>query len=169
MHTCGVSAGSENARVARWQYNDPALAWLLVAAYGAHILEEWFGGFPAWLALIAGAALPEDAFLAINAVALVIVSAGTRVATRDDSRAWIAIAVAAVLFINGLLHTLGSVVTGTYSPGLFTSVVMYLPIAGLALLRAWDQAPHGWFARGVLVGLGAHAGVSLLAFAIAQA
>ena len=152
----------------RWQYNDPLLAWLLVAAYAAHIVEEWFGEFPEWVAIVAGAPLPRGAFLAINAVALLLVIAGTRVATRGAARGWIAIAIAAVLFINGLLHMLGSVVTGTYSPGLFTSVVLYLPLGGLALLRAWYQAPEGWFGRGVLVGVAAHAGVSLLAFAIAR-
>ena len=66
--------------------------------------------FTEWLAIVAGAPLPRAAFLAIN--------------------------VAAGLFINGLLHMLAGVVTGTYSPGLFTSVVLYLPLGGLALLRA---------------------------------
>src|SRR5688500_17669190 len=105
----------------RWHYRDPLLAWLLVAAYAAHILEEWLGGFPQWLAVVAGAPLPRGAFLAINALALGVVIAATRVATRGDSRGWIVIAMAAVLFVNALLHILGSVVTGTYSPGLFTS------------------------------------------------
>jgi hypothetical protein len=155
--------------VTRWQYNDPPLAWLLVGAYAAHIVEEWFGGFPEWLAVVAGAPLPRDAFLAINAVALLVVAVGTGAATRRKSRGWIAIAVAAVLFVNALLHMLGSVVTGTYSPGLFTSVILYVPLCGLSLLRAWGQAPHGWFARGVLAGLLAHAAVSLLAFALTRA
>ena len=153
----------------RWQYNHPLLAWLLVGAYAAHMVEEWFGGFPEWLALVAGAPLPRDAFVAINAVAFLLVIGGTRLATRGAARGWIAIAIAAVLFVNGLLHTLGSVVTGTYSPGLFTSVVLYLPLGGLALLRAWYQAPDGWFARGVVLGLAAHAVVSLLALVLASA
>jgi hypothetical protein len=143
----------------RWQYNDPLLAWLLVAAYGAHILEEWFGGFPEWVASIAGAPLPRGAFLAINAVALFLVVVGTRVATRGETRGWIAIAVAAVLFVNALLHVLGSLLTATYSPGMFTGVILYLPLGGLALLRAWDQTPGRSFARGVLAGLVAHAAV----------
>ena len=153
----------------RWQYNDPLLAWLLVAAYAAHVVEEWFGGFPEWLAVVTGAPLPRDAFLAINTVALLLVALATRAATRSPARGWIAIAVAAVLFVNALLHILGSVVTGTYSPGLFTGVILYVPLGGLSLLRAWGQAPHGWFARGVLAGLVAHAAVSLLAFGLARA
>lgn len=150
----------------RWQYNDPLLAWLLVVAYAAHIVEEWVGGFPEWLAVVAGAPLPGDAFLVMNAVALLVVIAATRAATRNEARGWLAIAVAAVLFVNALLHVLGSAVTGTYSPGLVTGMILYVPLGGLSLLRAWGQAPHGWFWRGVLVGLAAHAAVSLLAFAL---
>ena len=153
----------------RWQYNDPLPAWLLVAAYAAHIVEEWFGGFPEWLAAVTGAPLPRRAFVSINAVALLVVIVGTRVAMRSDSRAWIAIAVAAALFGNALLHILGSVVTGTYSPGLFTSVILYVPLGGLSLLRASEQAPRSGFARGVVAGLAAHAAVSLLAFALTRA
>ena len=153
----------------RWRYNDPLLAWLLIAAYVAHALEEWFGGFPEWLAVLAGQPLPRAAFVVINAVALSLAIGGTRVATRDESRSWIAIAIAAVLFINGVLHILGSIVTGTYSPGLFTGVILYLPLGALGLLRAQHQAPGRWFARGVLVGLGVHGLVSLLAFVLARA
>ena len=152
----------------RWQYNDPLLCWLLVAAYAAHIVEEWVGGFPEWLAFVAGAPLPRGDFVAINAVALLVVIVGTHLGSRDGSRGWIAIAVAAVLFVNGLLHVLGTVVTGTYSPGLFTGVVLYFPLAGLALLRSWGQAPAGWFGRGVLIGLAAHALVSALALVVAR-
>ena len=152
----------------RWHYRDPLLAWLFVPAYAAHILEEWFGGFPEWLALVAGQPLPRDAFVVINTAGLISVIALTRAATRRESRGWMAIGIASLLFANGLLHILGSMVTGTYSPGLFTSVIFYLPLGQLALLRAWYQTPHRLFARGVLAGLGAHALVSLLALALAR-
>lgn len=152
----------------RWHYRDPLLVWLLVAAYAAHVLEEWFGGFPEWLALVAGGPLPRDAFLAINGVALVAMIVVARAATRSDSRGWLAIAVAALLFVNGLLHILGSIATGVYSPGLITGAVLYLPLGQLALLRAWQQAPDGFFARGVLAGLAVHAFVAVLAFALTR-
>jgi hypothetical protein len=152
----------------RWHYRDPPLAWLLVAAYAAHVVEEWVGGFPEWLALVAGAPLPRVAFVAINAAAMGAIISATRAAIRHDSLGWMAIAIAALLFANGVLHILGSIATGAYSPGLFTGVVLYLPLGQLTLMRAWQQAPPGVFARGVLSGLGVHAAVSLLAFTLAR-
>ncbi len=152
----------------RWNYRDPLLVWLFVAAYAAHLLEEWFGGFPEWLALITGAPLPRDAFVVINAVALVAIVGATRLALRREALGWLAIAIAALLFLNGLLHLLGSIATGTYSPGLVTGVVLYLPLGQLALMRAWTQAPTGFFRRGVLIAIGVHALVSLLAFTLSR-
>ena len=34
----------------RWSYRDPALLWLIAAAFVLHVTEEWLGGFPQWLA-----------------------------------------------------------------------------------------------------------------------
>lgn len=149
----------------RWNYRDPALVWLFVPAYVAHLVEEYFGGFPEWFARIAGSPLPRGDFLLINAVALLVMMAAVRAATRRESFGWMAIAIATILLVNGLAHTLASIATGTYSPGLFTGVVLYLPLGQLALLRAWHQAPPGFFSRGIMAGLAAHAAVTFIAVA----
>jgi Protein of unknown function with HXXEE motif len=99
---------------------------------------------------------------------MVTIILATRAALRRDSLGWLAIAIAALLFANGLLHLLGSIMTGTYSPGVVTGVVLYVPLGLLALMRAWTQAPPGFVARGVLSGIGAHVLVSLLAFVLSQ-
>jgi hypothetical protein len=153
-----------NATV-RWHYRDPLLLWLLPAAYACHLIEEWLGGFPRWISRVIGAPLPDGAFLAINAVALTIMLAAIRAARRDERHGWMGVAVATILFTNGIAHLLGSVATGSYSPGLFTGVVLYLPLASLVLLRAWTQAGEGGFGRGVASGLGLHALVFVIAYA----
>ena len=153
----------------RWHYRDPLLVWLFPASYGVHILEEWFGGFPAWLAHFAGRPLPSSAFIAINAVALALMTLATREAARRDESGWLAVGIATITLVNGILHIVASLVTGTYSPGLFTSVVLYLPLSQLALLRAWHQAPPRLFARGVVAGIAVHAVVSVLALTLASA
>ena len=146
----------------RWRYDDPPLVWLFVAAYAVHLLEEFFGGFPGWLALVAGRPLPVRDFLIINAIGFGAMSAAARLSTTRESLGWLAIAIATVAAVNGLLHLFGSLLTGTYSPGLITGVVLYLPLGQLALLRAWHQAPASFFQRGVAAGLAAH-GVVILA------
>lgn len=150
----------------RWHYRDPALLWLLPLAYALHILEEWFAGFPEWVALVVGASLPRTPFVIINAIAMAVMIAAIRTSTAREDNGWMGIAAASILFVNAFAHLLGSTLTRVYSPGLISGVVLYLPIAGLVLLRAWSQAQHGAFARGVAVGIGVHALVFVVAYAL---
>jgi hypothetical protein len=78
------------------------------------------------------------------------------------------IAIATVLLINSIAHLLGSIVTGAYSPGLFTGVVLYLPLATLVLLRAASQAAPDLRVRGIVAGTALHALVIVVAYALAS-
>jgi Protein of unknown function with HXXEE motif len=89
-----------------------------------------------------------------------------RAAIRREQLGWLAIGVAAILLVNGTAHLLASLVTGTYSPGLITGVVLYLPLAQLVLLRAWHQVPASLFWQGVGTGLIAHVVVTLTALVL---
>lgn len=149
----------------RWEYRDPPLVWLLVAAYALHIVEELVGGFPEWFAFLAGRPLPLAAFLIINGVALAIMAAAGHAATRHEPLGWMTIAIATVLLVNGLAHLLGSLAFSSYSPGLITGVVFYLPLAQLTLIRAWHQTAPPFFWRGVAAGLASHAVVVIVALA----
>jgi hypothetical protein len=149
----------------RWHYRDALLLWLFVPAYLLHLAEEFFGGpgLPAWFALIIGRQLSQTAFLLINAVALVLLVASLRAAIRRESWGWVAVAVATLVTLNAVLHLLGSLATGTYSPGLVTGLVIYMPLGQLTLLRAWHQQPRATFARGVAAGVVIHAIVAAAA------
>jgi hypothetical protein len=154
----------------RWHYRDGALLWLFPPAYLAHLAEElWAGpGFPEWFAAIAGASLPLRAFAAINAVAFALLIAGIRVAVKRECAGWIAIAVATIVFLNALLHVAGSVLTGTYSPGLITGVILYLPLGQLLLIRGLHQVEPLRFTRGVIAGVAIHTAVIAAALALAR-
>ena len=152
----------------RWRYRDRLLLWLFPVAYAAHIVEELAGGFRFWVARLAGAPLPLPAFLAINTVAFVLLVAGIRAAIRREEHGWIAVAVATVVVINGVLHLLGTLVTQAYSPGLVTGIVLYMPLGTLTLIRAWDQAPAVTRRRGVWAGIGIHLAVTVLAYAFTR-
>ena len=152
----------------RWHYRDPALVWLLPLAYALHILEEWFAGFPEWVALVVGSPLPRTTFVVINAIAMMAMIAAIRSSTARETNGWMAIASATILFVNAFAHAIGSVVTRSYSPGLISGVVLYLPIAGLLLLRAASQAQPGAFARGIAIGVALHAAVFVVAYAVTR-
>jgi hypothetical protein len=150
----------------RWHYRDPLLVWLLPLSYAIHILEEWFGGFPEWIVIVIGSPLPRSAFVVINAVSFAAMILATRATTRRESNGWMGIAIATILLVNGIAHILGSLVTSTYSPGLLTGTILYVPLAQLALLRAWSQAEDGMFGKGVMTGIALHALVVAVAYAI---
>src|SRR5687767_11837991 len=115
----------------RWHYRDPLLVWLLPIAYACHLVEEWLGGFRLWMAAVTGAPIPAAAFVAINAVAFVLFLAAGRETTRRESAGWMAVAMATILLVNGVAHILGTLAFGSYSPGLITSVILYLPLSQL--------------------------------------
>jgi hypothetical protein len=151
----------------RWHYRDPALVWLFPIAFAIHIAEEYIGGFPAWMALVLGSPLPDAAFVTINGVALAAMVGAVVAATRSERFGWMAIAIACIVVVNALAHVLGSLATGSYAPGLFSAVVLYLPLGQLALLRAWHQAPPRTFGGGIAAGVAAHAVVVVIAAASA--
>ena len=149
----------------RWQYRDAGLLWPFAPAYGVHIAEEWFAGFPGWVARITGRPIPETAFIVINAVAMVLLLVAVRAATRDDRHGWMAVGIATIFLVNTAAHAAGAVMTQSYAPGLISAVILYVPLGSLTMIRAFDQAPRPQLARGIIAGLVIHAIVSIVALA----
>ena len=154
----------------RWHYRDAALVWLFPPAYLAHLAEETWGGpgFPAWFAYVVGRPLPMPAFIGINVIGLLLMVWSTVLAVRREQHGWMAVAIATVVTINGLLHLAASGVTRTYSPGLITGVVLYLPLGQLLLIRALHQLDRARFTIGIATGVVVHTAVVLVAVALAR-
>ena len=167
VHAHGTRTRRHNSTV-RWQYRDASLLWLFVPAYLVHIGEEWVGGFPQWLGVVVGRPLPAAAFLIVNGVALVLLITGILAAIREDRHGWIVVTVATIVLINTLVHAAGAALTGSYSPGLISAVVLYVPLGSLAMIRAIDQASRAQLTRGIVTGVLIHAIVFILAFTFAR-
>lgn len=143
-------------------------AWTLLfpLTYALHVGEEYWGGesFWRWVSRVSGVSLSEAEFLAINAVGLTVVTVVAVSAALSGPVARVGVpALGTVVAANGLLHVVASLLTGTYSPGVVTGLVLWLPLGVHALRRAWRERAGAEFATGVLVGLAAHAAVSLVA------
>lgn len=111
---------------------------LLLAAVVLHIAEEWFGGFPAWSAAILGSEIDPERFFSISAHGVAIFVAGGLAAYVSPRMAWCGVSLAALIGLNALVHGLATLVTGSYSPGTVTGLLLYLPLSGFLL---------GWAAR----------------------
>lgn len=139
----------------RWHYLDPALLWLYPATYLVHLAEEFWagGGFVRWLAALGGTPFTEAAFVLLNLLGLALVCLGVVLVSRDDAFGWVAIALATAVVLNALGHLAAGLLTASYSPGMVTGVVLWLPLGGLSLLRAGHQASRRALRAGLWVGL----------------
>jgi hypothetical protein len=125
----------------RWHYADPPLLWLYPVTYVVHIAEElWMGqGYVHWMRS-RGSRISEELFVVGNAVGLMLMISGTWLATHRPRYAWIAVALAFAVLLNTVDHLTASFASATYSPGLGSAVVLWIPLGLLTLVRAWYQA-----------------------------
>ena len=112
----------------------PLLAWSLTIAALIHIFEEFVfpGGFKAWWCAYRPeiAASVTNRFLVIINVVLIVFSATVAFAAQrrgNGVEAWLVLA--ALLAGNGVFHVVGAIKTNSYSPGMISGVLLYIPLA----------------------------------------
>jgi hypothetical protein len=112
-----------------------------------HVLEE-LPGFVVWFNSLVPRGITQSTFLPVNAIAFAITTAiALLVAARPHAGPGLLLAAwVGFLFIaNGLLHLVGTIAHGRYSPGVVTGTLLYLPYGVLLLQRivrdlAWRPA-----------------------------
>lgn len=128
------------------------------AAYALHIVEEYAGNFPGWVANVVGGTFSYLGFdlnnLAFMVVLLVLVTINSRHPTQRRTFALVVFA-SANLFWDFLFHLFTTFGFDRYSPGLLTATLLYYPIVilvGIVVLRERRLTPRQFT---VAVGLGA--------------
>lgn len=132
--------------------------WLMPAAFAVHIAEEWFGGFPRWVAVVVGGSMSASAFLVNNAAFMALLVLLTALASIGRT-AWatflLIVWASANLFWDFLFHVATVPIFDRYSPGLVSATLLHFPISYVvarACLERKALAPSQ-FAMGT--GLGA--------------
>ena len=145
----------------------PRASVLLPVAYLAHLGEEWWGGagFSAWTQSTLGAGVSPGRFVLINAIAWPLLTFGIIAALRRRNFAWFAATFAALVTLNGLLHLFATAAFSTYSPGVVTGLLLYIPLGGFVLLAMSRSLPPAVFGGAILAGAALHALVAVAAFA----
>jgi uncharacterized protein with HXXEE motif len=133
------------------------LPWAPLAAACCHIFEEfmWPGGFPDWYRRYR----PHDSrltplMLIVVNVAVLAACINYALVAQTALGAVCLLGISALLCSNGLWHAWASVKTHTVSPGVFTGVLLYVPLLifeSSFYLRA-GRAPLWAGALAVLVG-----------------
>jgi len=140
---------------------------LLPCAYLLHLAEEWWGGegLGAWMARAYGREVSPSRFLLLNGVVWPLFAVLTAAALRKPALAWFPTTFSTIVLVNGLLHALGSLAIGSYSPGVVTGVLLYLPLGTYGLVVGRRRLPPRTFALAVLAGILVHVLVAVIAFA----
>lgn len=147
----------------------PPLAgwWILLfpLTYLVHIAEEYWGGegFYLWLRKFAGAALTAEQFLSLNSFFMIFMIVSMIVILAFPAWQWLLNGYGTLVFINGALHVIGSIITSSYSPGAFSGVLLWMPLGFYTIRRAWRSLPRESFWFGLSAGIALHAAVSLIA------
>ncbi|WP_244709583.1 HXXEE domain-containing protein [Rhizobium cremeum] len=108
------------------------LAWLAMAAYAAHVLEEYTLDWRNWARAVIGLPVEWSDFFVTNSV---VVALGIAAAMLAETFPFAVLTYAALMLVNAVFfHILPFLRTGgRFSPGLFTAVTMFLPL-GLAVM-----------------------------------
>jgi Protein of unknown function with HXXEE motif len=105
--------------------------WLCLAAliYVLHVFEEfWAGtGFSLKLSQMRGINLTPKQFLTINLLAFLFLIVSIVLCLRLNFPSYFLVVFGAVALVNALLHTVASIRTTTYNPGLITGLLLFVP------------------------------------------
>jgi hypothetical protein len=140
---------------------------LFPCTYLVHIAEEYWMGerFFNWLSRVTGSPMTEDSFLLLNSIFMLVMITATCIALwRQDHR--IVLILASIVLINTTLHVFGSIITYSYSPGLISALLLWLPLAGWAFYSERQNTTTRQKLGALAGGVVAHAVVSALALGL---
>ena len=111
------------------------LAWLAMASYAIHILEEYTFDWRNWARAVIKLPVEWNDFYVTNAV---VVALGIAQAMLAPNLVWPPLIYASLMLINAVFFHILPVLLekGRFSPGLITAMVLFLPV-GIAM---WKQA-----------------------------
>lgn len=129
---------------------------LFPATYLVHIAEEVWGGFPAWASRVSGVVLTDERFMSLNAFAFCVMLLANLAAAGFREARWLMLPFAAAVSLNGLAHLAGSLSSASYSPGLVSGLLLWVPLGLHTLRRARPAFPRAAFWAAVGAGLALH-------------
>jgi hypothetical protein len=129
------------------------LAWLGMAAYAAHILEEYILDWRNWARNVLGLPAEWNDFYVTNGV---VVALGIAQPMLAPTLPLAVLSYAGLEFINGLfMHVVPFIRTkGRFSPGLISAVFFFIPLSVATFWIAWSSgvASIGEIGLGLVIG-----------------
>jgi len=139
-------------------------SWIFPVTYVIHIAEEYWGGegYSSYLLRLRGITLSPTRFLMSQAVAFALMIIGIILAKYLKFPNQMIVVLGSVVFINGVTHCVQTVGHGEYVPGLFTAILVWIPLGIATLLRFKRGMRTGSYWTSVALGVGIILGVEIL-------
>lgn len=152
---------NDHGRVVRGR----AWAWLFPATYVVHLAEEYGAGegFYEWVSHLGAPAMPEERFLTLASLGLVLFVMAAALAHASAELSWIPAVLATIVLVNGVLHPVASLATVTYSPGTVSGVLLWIPLGILGLRRSLPLLRRRTAVAAVIAGVAIHGLVTWVA------
>jgi hypothetical protein len=115
---------------------DDTIFWLLVISYSAHILEEYNLNWKKWVFTIAKRNVEWSDFIITNSVVIIL---GICLSMIGSKHLEISLMFPALMMINAIFfHILPTIKYKVFSPGLITSILLFLPLSFLTYFQAYS-------------------------------
>jgi hypothetical protein len=139
-------------------------SWLFPTTYLLHIAEEYWGGegYSAYLLRLRGIQLSPMRFVMVQAVGLALMITGIVLARLHRFPGQLSVVLGAVVLVNGLTHSFLSLVYAVYVPGLYTSILLWIPLGVVTLARFSGTMRKSRFWLCVALGVGINCVIELV-------
>jgi len=144
------------------------IAWFIPVGYLLHLLDEYFvgEGFANWFSEVMKANLSSGDFIIINSFGLAAVVLIVMLYSLDKLNGFLIAALGVLFFVNGIVHITASLLTVSYSPGTFTSFVIYLPLGFVVIKNFYPLLPEQQRILSIITGVALQVIVAIVALNI---
>lgn len=130
--------------------------------YVAHIAEEYWVDFAGWAQQILPLRMTGRELLGWNIAGLLLMTLGVVLARERRRWRWVMTTLAGIVLVNVFFHAALSVAVRSYSPGLATVLLLWLPLGFWTSVHEWRFAARTTFWKGLLGVLIFHAALILI-------
>ena len=126
--------------------------WLFPLTSIVHFGDELFagGGFYMYVTAIGGSPVSRDRFVSATLFAFLSITIAAWVARRRYD--WVLFVLAAIILTNAVTHLIESLITRSYSPGLASGLLLWLPMGGAILYSGFARSRAQAWWLGLAVG-----------------
>ncbi|MEP6743591.1 MAG: HXXEE domain-containing protein, partial [bacterium] len=130
-------------------------SWLIPVTYLIHIVEEYWGGegYSAYILRVRGVHFSSARFLVVQCLGAMMMAGGVILARRFNFPHLMVIIMASIVLVNGLTHTLTSISNGGYGPGLFSSLLIWMPLGIFLLVHFKKKVSRKRYLLGIAIGV----------------